>query len=177
MKQTSITMYNNRNYLIVILFTYFLWLCVNIERKIFLWGWSSIDIMRRNKCWLPLVLRELIFLDNYRNAFMFIDSSIVLNMDCHIGEFYPSLLRLTLEEGFKLFFIICWIILRWYQATFFIENCAMLKTSCIDLVPRTHAFFIRGDQCKKKKKRNQKSWFRPLDCAEALKFTMVSEHA
>lgn len=45
-------MYNNRNYLIVILFMYFLWVCVNIERKNFFWGWLFIDIMRKNKCWL-----------------------------------------------------------------------------------------------------------------------------
>lgn len=121
------------------------------DRLLTLWEKTNVDYL--------LVLRELTFLDNYRNAFMFIDFSIVLNMECHIGEFYPSLLRLTLEDGLKLFFIICWIILRWYQATFFIENCAMLKTSCIDLVPRTHAFFIRGDQCKKKKNETRNPGF------------------
>lgn len=31
-------------------------------------------------------------------------------------------------------------------------------------------FHQRWPMLKKKKKRNQKSWFRPLDCAEALKF-------
>ena len=91
------------------------------------------------------------------------DFSRVLNKECHIGEFYPSLLRLTLEVGLKL----CWIILRWYQATIFIENCVTPKNICIDLVPRAHAFSIRGDQCKKVQ--NQKSRFRPFDCAEALK--------
>ena len=42
-------------------------------------------------------------IDIYRDAFMFQVYNFPngLNMECHIGEFYPSLLRLTLDEGSK----------------------------------------------------------------------------
>ena len=60
-----------------------------VHGKNFLWGWSRIDNMRRNKRWLPIDAYRDNIPSDVQEFFIFNDSGIVLNTECHMIVFLP----------------------------------------------------------------------------------------